>query len=68
MKLTPKKPLDFGEYALMEVISVTPGISPKCRSRGEAMEVAIVSGSAPGRPAKTTMVGMSTLGSGATGR
>ncbi len=54
--------------AEVEVISVTPAISPSRRSSGEAMEVAIVSGSAPGRPAKTTMVGMSTEGSGATGR
>ncbi len=54
--------------ALVEVISVTPAISPSRRSSGAAMEVAIVSGSAPGRPAKTTMVGMSTLGSGATGK
>ncbi len=53
---------------LLEVSSVTPGISPSRRSRGAAMEVAIVAGSAPGRLANTTMVGMSTLGSGATGR
>ena len=52
----------------VEVNSLTPAISPKRRSSGAAMELAIVSGSAPGRPAKTTMVGMSTLGSGATGR
>ena len=50
------------------VISVTPGISPRRRSSGAATEAAMVSGSAPGRPAKTTTVGMSTLGSGATGR
>ena len=53
---------------LVLVISVTPGISPRRRSSGAAMLAAMVSGSAPGRPAKTTMVGMSTLGSGATGR
>ncbi len=53
---------------LVEVISVTPAISPSRRSSGAAIEVAMVSGSAPGRPANTTMVGMSTLGSGATGR
>ena len=32
------------------------------------MELAIVSGSAPGRAANTTMVGISTLGSGEIGR
>ncbi len=54
--------------AEVEVSSVTPAISPRWRSSGAAMEVAMVSGSAPGRPANTTMVGMSTEGSGATGR
>ena len=53
---------------LVLVSSDTPGISPRRRSSGDAMLAAMVSGSAPGRPAKTTMVGMSTLGSGATGR
>ena len=52
----------------VEVISVTPAISPSRRSSGAAMELAMVSGSAPGRAAKTTMVGMSTLGRAATGR
>ncbi len=52
---------------LTDVISLTSAISPRRRSRGAATELAIVSGSAPGRLAKTTMVGMSTLGSGATG-
>ncbi len=52
----------------VEVISVTPGISPSRRSSGDAMEEAMVSGSAPGRPAITTMVGMSTEGSGEIGR
>ena len=52
----------------VEVISVTPAISPSRRSSGAATELAIVSGSAPGRPANTTMVGMSTDGSAATGR
>ena len=52
----------------VEVSSLTPPISPRWRSSGAAMELAMVSGSAPGREAKTTMVGMSTLGSGATGR
>ncbi len=53
---------------LVLVSSDTPGISPRRRSSGAAMLAAMVSGSAPGRPAKTTMVGMSTLGNGATGR
>ena len=53
---------------LVEVSSVTPAISLRRRSSGAATELAIVSGSAPGRPAKTTMVGISTCGSGATGR
>ncbi len=51
-----------------EVSSVTPAISPSRRSSGAAMELAIVSGSAPGRVANTTMVGMSIEGSGATGK
>jgi hypothetical protein len=53
---------------LVLVISLTPGISPRRRSSGAAMLAAMVSGSAPGRAANTTMVGMSTLGNGATGR
>ena len=53
---------------LVEVNSVTPGISPRRRSSGAAMELAIVSGSAPGLAANTTMVGISTLGSGEIGR
>ncbi len=52
----------------VDVSSVTPGISPSRRSSGAAIEFAIVSGDAPGRFASTRMVGMSTLGSGATGR
>ena len=52
----------------IEVSSVTPVISPMRRSKGAATELAIVSGSAPGRLANTTMVGMSTEGSAATGR
>ncbi len=54
--------------AEIEVISVTPEISPSRRSSGAATEFAMVSGSAPGRPAKTTMVGISTEGSAETGR
>ncbi len=53
---------------LFEVICVTPAIRPNCRSNGVATDDAIVSGSAPGRPAETEMVGNSTCGSGATGR
>ena len=60
--------IDVLPVLLVLVISVTPGISPKRRSKGAAMLAAIVSGSAPGRAANTTMVGISTLGSGATGR
>ena len=41
---------------------------PNCRSRGAASEVAVVSGSAPGRLAVTWMVGKSTWGRGETGR
>ncbi len=60
--------MDVAPVELVEVISVTPGISPRRRSSGAAMEFAIVSGAAPGRVASTMMVGMSTLGRGAIGR
>ena len=50
------------------VISVTPAIRPRLRSRGAATVAAMVSGLAPGRLAETMMVGNSTCGSGATGR
>lgn len=53
---------------LCDVISVTPAIRPNRRSSGIATAVAIVLGLAPGRFAETLMVGMSTRGSGATGR
>jgi hypothetical protein len=53
---------------LTDVISVTPAMWPNWRSRGAATEVAMVSGSAPGRPADTDMVGKSTWGRGDTGR
>ena len=53
---------------LTEVISLTPAISPSRRSSGAATEFAMVAGSAPGRAACTTMVGIDTLGSAATGR
>ncbi len=42
---------------LCEVISVTPGIVPKRRSRGVATLEAMVSGLAPDRLAETEMVG-----------
>src|ERR1700686_4002887 len=51
-----------------EVICVTPAIRPNWRSNGVATDDAIVSGSAPGSPAETEMVGNSTCGNGATGR
>jgi hypothetical protein len=53
---------------LLDVISVTPAMRPKDRSRGVATLDAIVSGLAPGRFACTVSVGKSTLGRGATGR
>src|SRR5512136_3003634 len=52
---------------LVDVISVTPAISPNWRSRGAATDVAMVSGSAPGRLADTWIVGKSTRGRGDTG-
>ena len=60
--------MEVEPVAEIEVISVTPAISPRRRSSGAAMEVAMISGSAPGRLAKTTTVGMSMLGRAATGR
>src|SRR5262245_56550631 len=53
---------------LTDVISVTPAMRPNWRSSGVATAEAMVSGLAPGRPAKTVIVGKSTCGSGATGR
>ena len=44
------------------------GLRMVARDRGAAIEVAMVSGSAPGRAAITTMVGISTRGSAETGR
>ena len=52
---------------LVEVICVIPAIRPNCRSNGDATEVAIFSGLAPGRPAVTLMVGKSTCGNAAMG-
>src|SRR5262245_47107724 len=53
---------------LVEVISVTPAISPSRRSSGAATVAAIVVGSAPGRLADTRIVGYSKLGRLATGK
>ena len=50
-----------------EVMSVTPAISPRRRSRGEATVAAMTAGSAPGRLAETTTIGNSTDGRLATG-
>ena len=52
---------------LRDVISVTPAMAPRCRSKGVATLAAMVSGEAPGMLALTDMVGMSILGNGATG-
>src|ERR1700719_3023373 len=53
---------------LTEVISETPAIWAKRRSKGAARDDAAVAGSTPGSCALTEMVGKSTLGNGATGR
>ena len=53
---------------LTDVISLSPAISPRCRSRGAATVAAMISGSAPGSCAVTLMVGNSTVGKLATGR
>ena len=52
---------------LAEVISVTPAIWAKCRSRGAAREEATVAGAAPGSDAETLIIGKSTRGMAATG-
>ena len=52
---------------LTEVICVTPGICPNCRSSGCVTDEAMVCGLAPGSCAETWIVGNSTSGSGATG-
>src|SRR5580658_10510430 len=51
----------------LDVISVTSAICPRWRSRGLATVVATSSGLAPGKVARTEMVGKSTCGSGETG-
>ena len=53
---------------LDEVIWSMPWIAENWFSRGVATEDAMVSGSAPGRLAKTWMVGKSTFGRSDTGR
>ena len=53
---------------LVDVISLTPEISPSRRSSGAATVAAITAGAAPGRDALTLMTGKSTLGIAATGR
>ena len=55
-------------WELVEVSSLTPGISPSRRSKGAATRAAMVSASAPGRLALTRMVGNSIEGRLATGR
>ncbi len=52
---------------LWEVIWVTSAIWPRLRSSGVATVAAITSGLAPGKVARTWMVGKSTWGRGATG-
>ena len=42
---------------LREVISLTPEIWARCRSRGAATEAATVAGSAPGNTAETWIIG-----------
>src|SRR5262245_60204427 len=52
---------------LLDVIRLTPEISPSLRSSGAATVVAITDGSAPGRDANTRMTGKSMFGTLATG-
>ncbi len=61
-RLTRVEPLP-----LLDVISLTPEITPSRRSSGVATLVDMVSGLAPGSDALTVMVGKSTCGSGETG-
>jgi len=53
---------------LLEVISVIPAMRVNWRSSGAAIDVAMVSGLAPGKFAVTLIVGNSTSGRAATGR
>src|ERR1700722_1958089 len=52
---------------LVDVISSTSEMAPRCRSNGVATVLAITSGLAPGRDAETKIAGTSMRGSGATG-
>src|ERR1700722_11225351 len=60
--------MEVAPRALKEVISVTPGIWPSCRSKGVATEDAIVSALAPVSVAVTCTVGKSTCGKDAIGK
>ena len=53
---------------LCEVISVTPAMRVNCFSSGVATDAAITSGLAPGKLARTWMVGKSTSGNAETGK
>src|ERR1039458_111283 len=53
---------------LDDVISVTPAMWLNWRSKGVAMEDAMISGLPPGKPDETEIVGKSTCGKGETGR
>jgi hypothetical protein len=59
--------IEVDPRVLVDVISVTPAIRLRDRSRGVATAEAIVSGLAPGRDALTEIVGNSTCGRGETG-
>jgi len=52
---------------LCEVIVISPGISPNCRSSDAVIKVETVCGLAPGSCVVTSMVGKSTSGSAETG-
>ena len=52
---------------LVEVMSSTSAMAPRCRSSGVATVLAMTSGLAPGSCAETKMAGTSMRGSGATG-
>ncbi len=52
---------------LVEVMSSTSAMAPRCRSSGVATVLAMTSGLAPGSCAETKIAGTSMRGSGATG-
>ena len=54
-------------WVLVDVMLSMPGIVENCFSSGVATAAAMVSGLAPGRPARTEIVGKSTVGRSATG-